>query len=94
MARKNPNEPGVREVVNATLRWARICRREGYIKDYHDAQSQGLPTYADASHSSLLERLLNGEEPFAEPPPRKWSYPDVRAAEEAGMPRDPRLEKH
>lgn len=89
--RINPNDPGVREIVYATLRWVRICKAEGYIQSYH---RHGVPTYADASHSSLLERLLNGEEPYEKPPPKAYGYPDVRAAEEAGMPRDPNMEKY
>ncbi len=89
--RRNQNEPETKDIVLKTLRWVRICRAEGYIKDYH---MHGIPTDSDASHSSLLERLLNDEEPFEEPPPLSHSYPDVGKAGEQNKPRDRRLGIH
>lgn len=45
-----------------------------------DIRNEYIPstpaTGADVDHSSLLRRLLNGDEPLPKPPPRRFSYPD------------------
>lgn len=62
------------EQVTAVSLWIRICEEHGG----HN------PTSADADHSSLLRRLLSGEQAFSFVPPRRYSYPDYRLA--AGEP--------
>ena len=42
------------------------------------------PTWADAEHSSLLRRLLDGKALLPKPPPLRFSYPDYQLAE--GLP--------
>lgn len=37
---------------------------------------------ADALHSALLHRLLEGKDPLPEPPPLRGGYPDYGAVEE------------
>lgn len=66
-----------RILAEDTLRWIRICRREGYCVDKDD----GLPTDADLWHSSLLGRLIDGKEPLSAPPPLLNSYPCYALAE-------------
>jgi hypothetical protein len=62
-------DPETRRVVLTVLRWQRL--RETHLPDHLPR----VPTDADADHSALLERLLSGSEPFANPPPTAYSYP-------------------
>lgn len=75
-----------REIVFATLRWARIYNM--YVKYVPEDR---IPTDIDADHSSLLWRLIKGEEPYKEVPPIFMGYPDIKAME--GKERDTRLGK-
>lgn len=83
-----------RRVAYAVLRWIRIARHENPEIFKTPTHRHDVPTYADADHSSLLARLVAGEEPFAQPPPLSHAYPDTREAEELGMKRDPSLERY
>lgn len=58
-------------IINQIVEWYRI-RNENGITDN--------PTSPDVDHSSLLRRLLSGEEIFPYAPPRNHSYPDYEAA--------------
>lgn len=58
-------------IINQIVEWYRI-RNENGITDN--------PSSPDVDHSSLLRRLLAGEEAFEYPPPRNHSYPDYYAA--------------
>jgi hypothetical protein len=37
--------------------------------------------FADACHSALLNRLLNGDKPLPKPPPKQFSYPSYALGE-------------
>jgi len=64
------------EAIQAFLRWLEI----------REAWGAPFPKYlgqlrADADHSALLQRLLEGKDPFPEPPPRSHSYPNYNLLE-------------
>lgn len=56
--------------IDTFFRWLQIREDHGYPRLTTLAQLR-----ADADHSSLLKRLLAGEEPLPEPPPLAFSYP-------------------
>lgn len=56
-------------------KWLRI---KDEVKNWEEKQQCFGPVtinLADPSHSALLRRLLNGQEPLYKPPPRRYSYP-------------------
>jgi hypothetical protein len=61
---RDARTPDQEQVLNCVRRWLRIRNAAG------DPQ-----LIADIDHSALLERLLDGQEPLPEPPPRAYSYP-------------------
>jgi hypothetical protein len=67
----NQNDPEVARIVRAAVTWVDIARKNGY------GGEGWIPTAADISHSSLLGRLLAGQEPEPIAPPLSYSYPWV-----------------
>ena len=67
------------KLIDATARWV-------FLKLEHekDATPEKIlaTLYADAWHSSLLQRLLAGKEPLPVPPPTAYSYPWYSLIEE------------
>lgn len=61
------------EMVRRVARWLEIRNRN--ILDL-----EGHATAADADHSSLLRRILEGGPVFDEPPPTSYSYPACELA--------------
>ena len=59
-----------RKTTNAIYEWLRIREEHGTPMP---ADSRAF--FVDADHSSLLQRLLNGQRPLPEPPPKNMSYP-------------------
>lgn len=59
--------------IDIFFRWLQIREDNGYGRNLTLSQLR-----ADADHSSLLKRLLQGEEPLPEAPPRSFSYPWCR----------------
>ena len=60
------------EALRSPLRAVRaFCQWLDMREEYGFTRSSGV----DAEHSPLLRRLLEGIEPFQEPPPRAHSYP-------------------
>ena len=57
------NDEQKKFVVGVVATWLKI----GYVDK--------SPTFADAVHSALLKRLLDGKQALPEPPPRSYSYP-------------------
>lgn len=55
--------------IKTFFRWLEI--REAHGIDLRRRDN----LYVDADHSALLHRLLEGKEPFEEPPPCAYSYP-------------------
>lgn len=60
----------VSKEINIFFRWLEIREENGYPRTTTLNQLK-----ADADHSSLLKRLLRGEDPLPEAPPRAYSYP-------------------
>ena len=58
----------VDEAIQAVTAW--VMYRDRHEGDWR----MGV---ADPSHSSLLQRLLSGEEPLPHPPIRSFSYPNI-----------------
>ncbi len=56
--------------IDIFFRWLQIREDNGYSRTFTLQQLR-----ADADHSSLLKRLLRGEKPLPEAPPRAYSYP-------------------
>ncbi len=58
-------------IQNAVGRWLELwvkqCRKDHGI--------ERCPTYADATHSALLKRLLSGKDPTEHVPPKAFGYP-------------------
>jgi hypothetical protein len=56
--------------IQCLLRWLKIREAEGHSFPVSVKQLE-----TDIAHSALLTRLLNGQEPLPEPPPKSSEYP-------------------
>lgn len=65
------------EIVEAVTKWLKIREDNG-----KDVPKSSHMFFVDADHSSLLHRLLDGKEPFPEPPPLALSRPWYSLIEE------------
>lgn len=62
-------DPNVARIIRAAVTWVDLARANGY------GGEGWVPTDADIWHSALLCRLLAGNDPLPQAPPRAYSYP-------------------
>ena len=59
-----------RKTLRAVYDWLRIREEHG-----NPVPTEARSFFVEAEHSALLQRLLNGQRPLPEPPPKNMSYP-------------------
>lgn len=71
-------------IFQQIMLWIRTAREAG--KKYHHPHyaEDWLPSDADFAKSALMERIRNGLQPMAEPPPVGYSCPWYAVVEDAG----------
>lgn len=68
--------PDERRIVYAVVDWVRLCAQEGY-PEAGTRVAGSWPSHADADHSWLLNRLLQGVPPLPQGDPRAkglWAH--------------------